>query len=231
MPRARPRRRGAERVAAEPLPARLACVTENPTTSPSANPSVTPPAAPAQIDEIRAGYAFSGAALEFGAAVVDGAAYKDAPVKIPLAVLNRHGLVAGATGTGKTKTLQLMAEQLIEQGVPVFLADIKGDLSGMASPGEPNDKITARANDIGMTWAPARVGIASSRARASPGASAALLRTSAICAGASPAARAWASATKLLPRPESRTPTRVRPSRRSRRSRPSDARALTARNW
>ena len=154
MPRARPRRRGAERVAAEPLPARLACVTENPTTSPSANPSVTPPAAPAQIDEIRAGYAFSGAALEFGAAVVDGAAYKDAPVKIPLAVLNRHGLVAGATGTGKTKTLQLMAEQLIEQGVPVFLADIKGDLSGMASPGEPNDKITARANDIGMTWAP-----------------------------------------------------------------------------
>ena len=154
MPPARPQRRGAERVSAEPLPARLACVTENPTTSPSANPSVTPPAAPAQIDEIRAGYAFSGAALEFGAAVVDGVAYKDAPVKIPLAVLNRHGLVAGATGTGKTKTLQLMAEQLIEQGVPVFLADIKGDLSGMASPGEPNDKITARAADIGMTWTP-----------------------------------------------------------------------------
>ena len=115
---------------------------------------MTENAAPTQIDEIRAGYAFEGAALEFGAAVIDGTAHPDAPVKIPLAVLNRHGLVAGATGTGKTKTLQLMAEQLIEQGVPVFLADIKGDLSGMASPGQPNDKITARAADIGMAWEP-----------------------------------------------------------------------------
>ena len=66
--------------------------------------------------------------------------------------MNRHGLVAGATGTGKTKTLQLMAEQLCEQGVPVFLADIKGDLSGMASPGEPNERITTRSADIGMQW-------------------------------------------------------------------------------
>ena len=57
----------------------------------------------------------------------------------PLAVMNRHGLVAGATGTGKTKTLQLMAEQLSANGVPVFLADIKGDLSGMAAPGTAND--------------------------------------------------------------------------------------------
>jgi DNA helicase HerA-like ATPase len=75
-------------------------------------------------------------------------------VQIPLAVINRHGLVAGATGTGKTKTLQLMAEQLAQGGVPVFLADIKGDLSGMASPGVLNDKIAARAQDIGEEWVP-----------------------------------------------------------------------------
>ena len=83
-------------------------------------------------------------------AVSDGTAHPDVPVRLPLASLNRHGLVAGATGTGKTKTLQLMAEQLIEQGVPVFLADIKGDLSGMASPGEGGDRITARSQDVGL---------------------------------------------------------------------------------
>ena len=111
-------------------------------------------AEPEQVQQIRAGYQFAGGALEFGAAVVDGTAYPTAKVRIPLGVLNRHGLVAGATGTGKTKTLQLMAEQLSQQGVPVFLADIKGDLSGMASAGEPNDKITARAQDIGEEWVP-----------------------------------------------------------------------------
>jgi uncharacterized protein len=105
-----------------------------------------------QIDEIRAGYAFDGGVLKLGAAVVDGQAHADAPVQIPLSVLNRHGLVAGATGTGKTKTLQLMAEQLSDQGVPVFLADMKGDLSGLATPGEGGDKITSRAADVGMPW-------------------------------------------------------------------------------
>ncbi|MGL5817641.1 MAG: helicase HerA-like domain-containing protein [Phycicoccus sp.] len=104
------------------------------------------------LDTIRAGYSFEGAALQFGAAVVDGTAHADVPVGIPLAAMNRHGLVAGATGTGKTKTLQLMAEQLVEAGVPVFLADVKGDLSGLASPGEPNEKVSARSKDIGMTW-------------------------------------------------------------------------------
>ncbi len=112
------------------------------------------PSEPPQVATIRAGYAIEGAALEFGAAVVDDVAYPDARVRIPLAVLNRHGLVAGATGTGKTKTLQLMAEQLSQQGVPVFLADIKGDLSGMAVPGQPNDKITARTASIGGEWVP-----------------------------------------------------------------------------
>ena len=108
----------------------------------------------AQLDEIRTGYAFDGAALQLGATVIDGTAHADAPVRIPLGVLNRHGLVAGATGTGKTKTLQLMAEQLAAQGVPVFLADIKGDLSGMASAGASNDRITARASDVGQQWTP-----------------------------------------------------------------------------
>ena len=94
--------------------------------------------ADAQSDVVAAvqqGYPFAGPALELGALVVDGKARPDAPVRIPLAMVNRHGLVAGATGTGKTKTLQLMAEQLSAAGVPVMAADIKGDLSGLAEPG------------------------------------------------------------------------------------------------
>jgi len=108
----------------------------------------------ALLETIRAGYAFEGGALHLGAAVVDGQAHPDAPVRLPLSALNRHGLVAGATGTGKTKTLQLMAEQLSGQGVPVFLADIKGDLSGMATAGQPNERLTARAQDVGQEWQP-----------------------------------------------------------------------------
>ncbi len=111
-------------------------------------------AAPDHLHEIRAGYAFDGPALDLGAAVMDDTAHPDVPVRIPLAALNRHGLVAGATGTGKTKTLQVMAEQLSGQGVPVFLADIKGDLSGLASPGEASDRVTARAEDVGQDWQP-----------------------------------------------------------------------------
>ena len=116
------------------------------------NATPAKPEQSAQLDEIRSGYSFEGGALHFGAAVIDGTAYPDAPVRIPLSTLNRHGLVAGATGTGKTKTLQLMAEQLSGQGVPVFLADIKGDLSGMATAGQTNDKIAARAKEVGQDW-------------------------------------------------------------------------------
>ena len=72
------------------------------------------------------------------------------PVRVPLAMMNRHGLVAGATGTGKTKTLQVLAEQLSDAGVPVFISDIKGDISGLAAPAEPNEKLTARAQAIGL---------------------------------------------------------------------------------
>ncbi len=105
--------------------------------------------------EIAAGYATEGAALELGSVLVDGVVDPTARVRIPFATLNRHGLVAGATGTGKTKTLQGLAEQLSAAGVPVLLADVKGDLSGMSRPGEPNDRITARAVDTGDDWTPA----------------------------------------------------------------------------
>jgi uncharacterized protein len=110
---------------------------------------------PDQLAAVRDGYVVDGPALDLGAAVQDGTAHPDVPVRIPLSSLNRHGLVAGATGTGKTKTLQLMAEQLSAQGVPVFLADVKGDLSGLASPGVSNDKVSARATDVGQQWAAA----------------------------------------------------------------------------
>ncbi|HEY3529758.1 MAG TPA: helicase HerA-like domain-containing protein [Nocardioides sp.] len=98
------------------------------------------------------GYAFTGPALELGALMLDETDMSDVHIRIPLGMLNRHGLVAGATGTGKTKTLQLLAEQLSTNGVPVFAADIKGDLSGMSVPGTEDDKIKARAASVGQSW-------------------------------------------------------------------------------
>jgi len=103
---------------------------------------------------IAAGYAVSGQALELGTVVVDGEADATAQIRIPLATVNRHGLVAGATGTGKTKTLQLIAEQLSAAGVPVLMADVKGDLSGLSKAGEANDRTAARAKDTGDDWQP-----------------------------------------------------------------------------
>ncbi|MEH3154258.1 MAG: DUF853 family protein [Gordonia paraffinivorans] len=105
--------------------------------------------------DIAAGYAVDGAALQLGAVSVDGVVDAGAQVRIPLAMMNRHGLVAGATGTGKTKTLQVIAEQLSTAGVPVVMADIKGDLSGLSRPGEPSDRISKRVAEIGDDWAPA----------------------------------------------------------------------------
>ncbi|KQR98916.1 ATPase [Williamsia sp. Leaf354] len=111
--------------------------------------------APSPAAEIAAGYRFEGAALELGAVSVDGVIDPTAQVRIPLAMMNRHGLIAGATGTGKTKSLQVIAEQLSAAGVPVVMADVKGDLSGLSAPGQPGDRITKRAGEIGDTWAPA----------------------------------------------------------------------------
>src|ERR1700730_225857 len=114
--------------------------------------SIEPAATPAQ--RIANGYAVEGQALELGTVVVDGDVDPTAQIRIPLATVNRHGLVAGATGTGKTKTLQLIAEQLSAAGVAVLMADVKGDLSGLARPGEGNDKTAARAKDTGDNWEP-----------------------------------------------------------------------------
>ncbi len=118
--------------------------------SPEATPAATPqdPIAAA----VAPGYAFQGPALELGGLMLNANDLSDVHIRIPLGMLNRHGLVAGATGTGKTKTLQLLAEQLSANGVPVFAADIKGDLSGLSLPGAGGEKITARAASVGQTW-------------------------------------------------------------------------------
>ncbi|MEU6928104.1 helicase HerA-like domain-containing protein [Streptomyces sp. NPDC046374] len=121
-------------------------VSDQPSTGSTAQPGAEPWA------PIAAGYAFDGAALELGALLWDGRCHPDARIRIPLPMLNRHGLVAGATGTGKTKTLQLIAEQLSANGVPVFLADIKGDVSGVAAPGVDGEKVRERAAQVGQEW-------------------------------------------------------------------------------
>jgi hypothetical protein len=112
------------------------------------------PALPQEALKIASGYAFTGPALDLGALLWDGPCLPDVQIRIPLPMLNRHGLVAGATGTGKTKTLQLIAEQLSAQGVPVFLADIKGDVSGVSAPGVSNDRVQERARDVHQEWTP-----------------------------------------------------------------------------
>lgn len=114
------------------------------------------PPAPLSADAvatIKAGYAFDGSVLELGA-LVNGDPDPSAQVRIPVGMLNRHGLVAGATGTGKTRTLQVLAEQLSAAGVPVFAADIKGDLTGVSAPGASSDKLLARTRGIGQDWSP-----------------------------------------------------------------------------
>ena len=93
--------------------------------------------------------------VPLGAPVHDGQCHPEPLIGIPLAMMNRHGLVAGATGTGKTKTLQLMAEQLSAAGVPVFVADIKGDVAGLAAPGQTSPRVEARAKETGVAWRPA----------------------------------------------------------------------------
>jgi uncharacterized protein len=105
-------------------------------------------------DMLRAGYGFSDPSIVLGAALEGATVTPEPKVRVPLAMMNRHGLIAGATGTGKTRTLQLLAEQLSAAGVAVFAADVKGDLSGIAQPGEASERVTTRAKDLAYDWKP-----------------------------------------------------------------------------
>ncbi|MFT4214134.1 MAG: DUF853 family protein [Microbacterium sp.] len=156
---------GAPDVPAEPAAAEEMAVREDQNGAGDPPERTSPPEAPAaaasasgpldadQVAAVAKGYTFEAATLDLGA-LMNTDPVPAAQIRIPLAMMNRHGLVAGATGTGKTRTLQGLAEQLAAKGVPVFAADIKGDLSGVATPGEPSDKLLARTRAIGQDWEP-----------------------------------------------------------------------------
>src|SRR6476660_5941399 len=101
---------------------------------------------------IKNGYTFKGETIKIGAAILDGEVIPEAEIFLPLKTMNRHGLVAGATGTGKTKSFQMIAEGLSDASVPVLLMDIKGDLSGIGAAGTVNDKITGRHQTLKMEY-------------------------------------------------------------------------------
>lgn len=107
------------------------------------------------IQEIQSSYQYKGDKIVLGKAKLDGEVLPEAEISVALKTMNRHGLIAGATGTGKTKTLQILAEQLSLKGVPSLLMDIKGDLSGIAASGNSNDvSIQERQSLIGETYTP-----------------------------------------------------------------------------
>jgi len=106
------------------------------------------------VKEITDGNTFKGDFLTLGSAILDEQTITNTYVKVPLKTMNRHGLIAGATGTGKTKTLQVLAENLSEKGIPVLLMDIKGDLSGLAQPSPGHPKIDERHEKIGLPFNP-----------------------------------------------------------------------------
>ncbi|MBK8366487.1 MAG: DUF853 family protein [Bacteroidetes bacterium] len=106
------------------------------------------------IQSINDGYTTKGDFIVLGAALLDGVPQKEAQIKLPLKTLNRHGLIAGATGTGKTVTLQIIAENMCAKGIPVLMMDVKGDLSGIAKAGVSNPKIEERHTAIGMPFVP-----------------------------------------------------------------------------
>lgn len=105
-------------------------------------------------ESITTGYTFNGETIVLGGAVLDGNLSPNSIVQVPLTTINRHGLIAGATGTGKTKSLQVLAEQLSDKGVAVLMMDIKGDLSGIGAAGISNPKIEERHTKLGITWSP-----------------------------------------------------------------------------
>lgn len=106
-------------------------------------------------DTITAGYSFKGEQVKIGVGMLNGEVINGADIRLPLKTMNRHGLIAGATGTGKTKTLQLLSEALSDNSVPVLLMDIKGDLSGIAAAGQSNEKLIERSRKLGVPYTPA----------------------------------------------------------------------------
>ncbi len=108
------------------------------------------------IEAINSSYTFKGESVQIGCAVLDGQVVPEAKVFLPLKTMNRHGLIAGATGTGKTKTLQMMSEFLSDASVPVLLMDIKGDLSGIAAMGAENDKVKDRYAKMAISYKPSQ---------------------------------------------------------------------------
>ncbi len=104
------------------------------------------------IEDIKEGYSFEGDSILMGAAMLNGEVISESMVRLPLGTLNRHGLIAGATGTGKTKTLQILAEQLSANGVPSLVMDVKGDLSGLAVASSGHPKIDERHEKIGFPF-------------------------------------------------------------------------------
>ena len=108
------------------------------------------------LKQIKEGYTFKGEAIKIGAAMLDGEVIPEAEIFLPLKTLNRHGLVAGATGTGKTKTFQMISEALSDASIPVLLMDIKGDMSGIGASGVANDKIANRYAALKMEYKPAQ---------------------------------------------------------------------------
>jgi uncharacterized protein len=106
------------------------------------------------IEAMQAGYAFKGEHVKIGMGMFNNEIQENANIYVPLKTLNRHGLIAGATGTGKTKTLQMLSEQLSNNSVPVLLMDIKGDLSGIAAAGTVNAKIEERCKKLNITYTP-----------------------------------------------------------------------------
>ncbi len=112
------------------------------------------PTTDAFLQAVTNSYNFKGESVKIGIGMLDGAAVSGATINLPLKTMNRHGLIAGATGTGKTKTLQMITEALSDASVPVLVMDIKGDLSGLGEPGTVNDKITSRCKTIGINYKP-----------------------------------------------------------------------------
>ena len=127
------------------------------TTPQPKDPASSSPDAPSLSEtatRVRDAYAFEGGRIHIGAMTEDGEPNAAVAVNLPVAMLNRHGLIAGATGTGKTRTLQVIAEQAAHAGASVLVADMKGDLSGIAVPGPASDKLTARTSTLGQEWTP-----------------------------------------------------------------------------